>query len=224
MSTNNYSEEAGGFDWTHYWDGGTTSPPSTPTLRSRNTVSPDNISVENGSTVITVGNEELLPEHLLFMPAPLYFSRELDPRLMYTQERRPVLEPLRFRVSSEEYLLWGAAIAVPEEGGEGIDLGSVEEAEKRVAPATSPPVAMIWIATEDGAMIQIKPRTGMSFVTVADVQEAVVHWMEESRDEMEVQELVSGNASAENEQQDSTWMWHGLVQLGQRLDAWELRR
>lgn len=223
MNPTNYSGEASGFDWASYWDGGIDHVPRAPMLRSRNVVLPADTDTENDGTSIVTGAEEILPEHLLFMPGHLKFSRRLDPRLAYTEERRSVLEPLRFQISGGEYLLWGTAITVSEEAGGGIELDSLEDSEKRVAPATNPPVAMLWIATEDDAIIQIKPRPGMGFVAVVDVQEAVIHWMEESRDEREASVPTSGDRSSDHDRQDSRWMWHGLLPLGQRLDAWELR-
>jgi len=101
-------------------------------------------------------------------------------------------------------------------------MGSLEEAEKRLAPATSPPVGKMWILVDNVIEILVGPRQGMGYVAVADVQGAVIGWMEESSNGPRFEPAMAGDLQGPVTQRDMVWMWRGLVQQGEGLDVWEL--
>lgn len=216
-------QEIDGLDWMSRQEGEMPILPDAPRLKNIE-IAPV-LSADASSEDVTViwGAEEVLPEHLIFMPGRSYFSRQTDHRLRYTEQRRPVLEPLGIEVSSEDYLIWGAAMEALDELGMGITLGPLEDSERRIAPATSPPIRSIWIFPEDGSVIVVRKRPGMGFVTVADVQDAVIHWMEDNQDQIGPETISPSVWQGNPVQEELGWLWRGLVQRGERLDVWELR-
>ncbi|KAF9448822.1 hypothetical protein P691DRAFT_813557 [Macrolepiota fuliginosa MF-IS2] len=90
-----------------------------------------------------------------------------------------------------------------------------------VQPATNPPVGRLWLTFPDRYVYPVRSAMGNGYVSVDDVQRAVIEWMtwQPQSNILSRREIIS--------RQGTTvavwvWVWRGLVQIGSDATRWSV--
>ncbi|KAF7784902.1 hypothetical protein Agabi119p4_1067 [Agaricus bisporus var. burnettii] len=175
-------------------------------------------------TVINDGIGQWIPEVLLFRND---IRPKVDSRLAYGNESRAIALPSFTCALVTPAHLWGAvANPVLLVRGNGRKRVSFEQA---FDPATEPSVMRMIIRTDTDNIIIADAGQGQSYVTVVDVQRAVINWMKETRTRSGINSLtrrfsgmlrmVDGDGT---EAEVEVWVWKGLMSLSTDMAHWHL--
>ncbi|EKM84398.1 hypothetical protein AGABI1DRAFT_124707 [Agaricus bisporus var. burnettii JB137-S8] len=173
--------------------------------------------------VINHGIGQWIPEVLLFRND---IRPKVDSRLAYGNESRAIALPSFTCTLVTPAHLWGAVGNPVLVRGNDRKRVSFEQA---FDPATEPSVMRMIIRTDTDNIIIADAGQGQSYVTVVDVQRAVINWMKETRTRSGINSLtrrfskrlgmVDGDGT---EAEVEVWIWKGLMSLSTDMAHWHL--
>ncbi|EKM84393.1 hypothetical protein AGABI1DRAFT_89095 [Agaricus bisporus var. burnettii JB137-S8] len=189
---------------------------------------------------INHGDGQWIPEVLLFRND---IRPKVDSRLAYGSESRAIALPAFTCMTVTPAHLWGAVgnpVLVGEndpttltDSGNPVLAGGNDRKrvhfERAFDPATEPSVMRMIIRTDTDNIIIADAGQGRSYVTVVDVQRAVINWMKETRTRSGTNNLtrrfskrlrmVDGDGA---DVEVEVWVWKGLRSLSTDMAHWQL--
>lgn len=195
--------------------------PSAPRIRLRELPLEDEAIHHQQMVNISDGSNQLLPPILLFRNNLL---PRIDARLAFQERARAVVRPtITFMPEFPEYLWAAVGAQVTRRDDVRVHFEEIADA------ATDPPVSSMRMTTEFGGWIVIDSREGTPYVTVADVQKAVIRWMKETRTRPSSRERAVRFSSWVRVTDDNgteleveVWVWRGLTPLPGNIENWAL--